>query len=91
MLFGLSFLGFFINILFNPQSAFHPWSAVYSLHYILPSVCSLHFTLTDLKTYSRSREALLGGGGGSLCPPSEFHTFPRRNFGRFTNRCWNFT
>ena len=32
-------------------------------------------------------EALLGG---SLCPPSEFQTFPGRNFGRFTCHCRNF-
>ena len=32
-------------------------------------------------------EALLGA---SLCPPSEFQTFPRRNFGRFACRCRNF-
>ena len=32
-------------------------------------------------------EALLGG---SLCPPSEFQTFPCRNFGRFTCRCRSF-
>ena len=34
-------------------------------------------------------DALLGGRG-SLCPPSEFQTFPCRNFGRFTCHCRNF-
>ena len=49
-----------INILFKPQSAFYPWSAVCSLHFTLSlhftpglqsAVCSLHFTLTDYQWF----------------------------------------